>query len=104
MDWRLMRRMAISAAIVVALTGGDVIVARAQNGGVLRFGTYGGTMLEGQKIYLGEPFEALTGAKKSSSLRENPRPTTSSCWTIPGTAWCESVGLPQSSIPPRCRI
>lgn len=28
----------------------------------LRFGGYGGALLEAQKIYLGEPFEALTGA------------------------------------------
>lgn len=30
---------------------------------VLRFGAYGGGLLEAQKVYLGEPFEALTGAK-----------------------------------------
>lgn len=63
MDRRLMRGMAVIGGIVLAVTGGGIMTARAQDGGVLRFGTYGGTMLEGQKVYLGEPFEALTGAK-----------------------------------------
>ena len=35
----------------------------ADESAVLRFATYGGGLLEGQKSYLGEPFESLTGAK-----------------------------------------
>jgi hypothetical protein len=35
----------------------------AEDTAVLRFATYGGGLLEGQKSHLGEPFEALTGAK-----------------------------------------
>lgn len=52
-----------AGALLLIACGGYHPSFSADESGVLRFATYGGGLLEGQKSYLGEPFESLTGAK-----------------------------------------
>jgi|HubBroStandDraft_4_1064222.scaffolds.fasta_scaffold388697_2 spermidine/putrescine-binding protein len=52
-----------AGALLLIACGGYHPSFSADESAVLRFATYGGGLLEGQKSYLGEPFESLTGAK-----------------------------------------
>jgi spermidine/putrescine-binding protein len=52
-----------AGALLLIACGGYHPSFSADESAVLRFATYGGGLLEGQKGYLGEPFESLTGAK-----------------------------------------
>ncbi|HEY7248679.1 MAG TPA: extracellular solute-binding protein [Xanthobacteraceae bacterium] len=53
----------LAAVLLLTSCGAYRSAFSADEGAVLRFATYGGGLLEGQKSYLGEPFEYLTGAK-----------------------------------------
>ena len=57
------RTGAFAGLMLVTLVGLGMKSAQAADNEVLRFGAYGGSLLEAQKSYLGKPFEALTGAK-----------------------------------------
>lgn len=64
MNWlRMVRVVAVGALILFAGYESATRPALAASAGVLRVATYGGTLMEAQKSYLGEPFEALTGAR-----------------------------------------
>ena len=54
-------RMATVAATIVAALCAGTHRAGAQGGGPVRFGAYGGSLLEAQKMNLGKPFTALSG-------------------------------------------
>ncbi len=53
----------VTAALILATACQRGPAPGPQRARPLRVGTYGGTLLEAQKGFLGEPFEALTGAK-----------------------------------------
>ena len=57
------RACTIVGLMLTGLPGLGPRFASAADGGVVRFGAYGGGLLEAQKAYLGVPFEVLTGAK-----------------------------------------
>jgi putative spermidine/putrescine transport system substrate-binding protein len=54
-------RLPAIAGTIFAFIGFGAHPAVGQQGGSVRFGAYGGSLLEAQKINLGKPFTALTG-------------------------------------------